>query len=76
METTLKFKTSINCGSCVAKVTPRLNEADFIESWDVDTKNPDKILTVHLNPTSPDASSSAVEALIKGAGFNIKWLMY
>ncbi len=72
METVLKFKTSINCGSCVAKVTPRLNDADFIESWEVDTKNPDKILTVHLNTENPDASSDAVQALIKGTGFSIE----
>ncbi len=69
--TTLKFKTSLNCGSCVAKVTPRLNDADFIENWEVDTKNPDKILTVHLSATHPE-SSDAVQALIKGAGFSIE----
>lgn len=43
---TLKFKTSINCGSCVAKVTPILNENEQIVNWAVDTENTDKILTV------------------------------
>ena len=43
---TLKFKTSINCSSCVAKVTPVLNDNESIKKWDVDTTNPDKILSI------------------------------
>lgn len=43
---TLKFKTTINCGACVAKVTPVLNEQENISSWSVDTENPEKVLTV------------------------------
>ena len=42
----LKFKTTINCGSCVAKVTPVLNEQEHIRKWEVDTNNLEKILTV------------------------------
>ena len=44
---TLKFKTTINCGSCIAKVKPVLDNQEDISKWDVDTENPDKILTVH-----------------------------
>ena len=44
---TIRFKTNINCGSCVEKVTPVLNEDQNIEKWEVDTTNPDKILTIH-----------------------------
>lgn len=43
---TLKFKTTINCGACVAKVTPILNEQENLKNWSVDTENADKILTV------------------------------
>lgn len=43
---TLKFKTNINCDACVAKVTPALNGNSSVEKWEVDTKNPEKILTV------------------------------
>lgn len=43
---TLKFKTTINCGACVAKVTPVLNDQENVKNWSVDTENPDKILTV------------------------------
>jgi copper chaperone len=42
----MKFKTSIHCASCVAKVTPVLEGIPEIEKWEVDTENPDKILTV------------------------------
>jgi copper chaperone len=42
----LKFKTNINCGSCIAKVTPALNESVGEGAWDVNTNHPDKILTV------------------------------
>jgi copper chaperone len=45
----VQFKTTINCGSCIQKVTPVLNQIDTIESWKVDTANPDKILTVEAD---------------------------
>ena len=44
---TLKFKTNINCGGCIATVTPVLNGLKDIQHWEVDTANPDKILTVN-----------------------------
>lgn len=43
---TLQFKTNINCDACVAKVTPVLNGNSTIQKWEVDTKNPNKILIV------------------------------
>lgn len=43
---TLKFKTSINCASCVAKVSPVLDAQNHISKWEVDTAHPDKILRV------------------------------
>ena len=62
---TLKFKTNINCGSCIKAVTPILNGEKAIQTWAVDTANPDKILTV-----STDLSVAEVAALIDKAGFN------
>lgn len=50
---TLKFKTTINCGGCVATVTPYLNQIKGIEKWDVDTSNPQKILTVETSGLEP-----------------------
>ena len=45
----LKFKTNIKCGGCIATVTPFLNNLSEITKWEVDTVNPDKILTVEGN---------------------------
>jgi copper chaperone len=43
---TLKFKTNIKCGGCIAAVTPSLNALKNIKHWEVDTNNPNKILTI------------------------------
>jgi len=46
---TLKFKTTINCGGCIASVTPGMNALQGIEKWSVDISDPNKILTVETN---------------------------
>lgn len=61
---TLKFKTNINCGGCIKAVTPTLNGEKAIQTWQVDTANPDKILTVDT-----DLSAEQVRALVENAGF-------
>lgn len=43
---TLKFKTTIKCSGCIAKVTPHLNEVVGEGKWEVDINNPAKILTI------------------------------
>jgi copper chaperone len=42
----LKFKTNIKCGGCIAAVTPSMDGLAGVEKWEVDTANPDKVLTV------------------------------
>ena len=44
--TTIKFKTDIKCGGCIAKVTPSLNNVAGENNWQVDVNNPSKILSV------------------------------
>lgn len=63
----LKFKTSIKCTGCLDKVTPELNNTKGIENWEVDLKNPDKILTVKTNT----ATESDVVKAVKKVGFEI-----
>lgn len=58
---TLKFKTTINCGGCVKAVTPHLNQVESIESWQVDTLNPDKILEVQSKTGNQQLVIEAVE---------------
>ena len=67
---TLKFKTTINCGGCVATVTPHLNQIKGIEKWSVDTTNPQKILTVEASGLEPEI---IVEKL-KEAGYKAELL--
>ncbi|WP_298363660.1 hypothetical protein [uncultured Lutibacter sp.] len=65
---TVKFKTNINCGNCIKTVTPFLNELDNIDTWKVDTDNPDKILEVVLD----DNNDKIVIEVVKKAGFIIE----
>ncbi|MDF0716581.1 heavy-metal-associated domain-containing protein [Muricauda sp. 334s03] len=62
---TIKFKTNINCGGCISKVTPFLNKQEGVESWEVDTTNADKILTIE----SDGASEEDVKATLQKVGF-------
>lgn len=64
---TLKFKTNINCGGCIATVTPALNELKDIQHWEVDTANPDKVLTVQ---TGKGLSSEQIIGALKEKGYN------
>jgi len=64
---TVQFKTNINCGGCVAKVTPKLNETKGIITWKVDTDNPDKVLTVETD----NLPREAIIEIVKKAGFSI-----
>jgi copper chaperone len=65
---TLQFKTNINCGGCVAKVTPFLNQLENVDTWKVDTANPEKILTV----TGEDLTCELIETAVQQAGFEAK----
>lgn len=61
------FKTNINCGSCVANVTPFLEKAQSIDDWQVDTRNKDKILTVK----GSNVNVAEVTQLVTEAGYSI-----
>lgn len=62
------YKTNINCGGCVARVTPALDSAAGIQAWQVDTANPDKLLTVETDTLV----SADVMELVRQAGFQIE----
>lgn len=65
---TLKFKTNINCGGCIAKVTPFLNGAKGIGNWEVNTDNRNKVLTV----VSDGITENEVIDVVQKAGFKIE----
>lgn len=62
---TYKFKTTINCGSCVKAVTPHLNKLEGVEEWNVDTNNPDKVLEVK----SGSLNAQQIKSTVEKAGF-------
>lgn len=66
----VRFKTTIQCNSCLSKVTPKLNEFLEEQSWSVDLESDDRILTVNDDNVSVDAVVSAV----KSVGFQIEEL--
>ena len=66
---TLKFKTNINCGSCIRSVTGFITEVKGIDHWEVDTENPDKILTVQGK-----AKAEEIVEAVEDAGFDIQIL--
>lgn len=51
---TYQFKSNINCGNCVSKVSLKLDNNPEIHAWNVDTNNPDKILTVETETLDED----------------------
>ncbi len=67
MTTTLKFRTNLNCNSCVTAVKPLLDNEPSITSWDVDIAASEKTLTVHGN----GVSSEKVRDAVAKAGFKV-----
>ena len=66
-----QFKTNINCGGCVAKVTHKLNENPDIKEWKVDTNNPAKILTVKTE----NLKEEEIKSIVAKAGFSAESLV-
>lgn len=62
------YKSNINCASCVAKVTPVLNELDLVKAWQVDTSSTDKLLTIE----SEEEVTDQVKAALRKVGFKIE----
>lgn len=59
------FKTNINCSGCVANITPHLNANSEIKHWEVDTQNPNKILTVETDSLSDEK----IKEIVTKAGY-------
>ena len=53
---TFKFKTNLKCNNCVAKVKSQLDITDEIQSWSIDLKSPDRILTIKAKDEKAVAS--------------------
>ena len=65
--TTLKFKTNITSSTAVWNVSTAIDKMDSIVNWEVETANPEKILTVR----GESISAARVVGVVKRAGFQI-----
>ncbi len=63
-----QFKTNINCSSCVKSVKFFLDSQTKIESWKVDTNDPDKVLIA----SGGDLKAEDVIQVVESAGFQIE----
>jgi copper chaperone len=68
---TLKFKTNVKCGGCVATVTPHLNQVKGIISWNVDTTDPMKIMTIETE----GISAEEITSVMKTAGYQAELIL-
>lgn len=64
----IKFKTNLKCDGCISKVTPVLNNNSEIESWDVDLKSADKMLTV----VGENINEATLVEAIEKTGFKLE----
>ncbi len=68
---TLKFKTNVKCGGCIATVTPYLNQVKGIVRWNVDTTDPLKIMTVETE----GISAEEITSVMKTAGYQAELIL-
>jgi copper chaperone len=64
---TTKFKTTLKCDGCKAKVTPFLNKVSDISKWEIDLDNPNRLLTVE-----GDFDENEVIKAVTTAGYKIE----
>lgn len=63
---TLKFKTNIKCGGCIAAVKPNLDKVAGAENWFVDTAVPEKLLTITADQT---VTAASIMEAVQQAGY-------
>ena len=66
----IQLKSNIMCSSCIAKVTPVLNETFGETNWKVDLKDPKRMLTV----SSDIATENDVIKAVEKAGYKAEEL--
>jgi copper chaperone len=67
----LKFKTNINCSGYITTVTPALNELKEIQQWEVDTADPNKILTIKADD---NLTAAQIVDVLKQKGYKAEKL--
>lgn len=63
-----RYRTSIMCNGCIAKVKPILDSAEGVASWSVNLDTPERILSI-----LPDGVvEEELLAQLRGAGFTVE----
>lgn len=70
MTAQMKFRTNLNCQSCVAAVKPLLAREPRIAEWVVDTAAKEKWLTVRGESLEP----AVIQRLVREAGFEAEFV--
>lgn len=65
---TIHFKSNIKCSACVEKVKPVLDKHAEISNWEVDLKDPERILTIESENLDIDHLKKEIEE----AGYKIE----
>ncbi|MEM8899505.1 MAG: heavy-metal-associated domain-containing protein [Bacteroidota bacterium] len=65
---TYKYSSNINCGGCVASVSPVLDDFPAVQSWKVDIQHKQKILTIE----GEQLDEKALKKKLAEIGFEIK----
>lgn len=65
--TTVRVKTDLRCGACVASIRPLFDAEPGVRSWTADVSTPDKLLTVEGN----DISVKRVGELLNAKGYHV-----
>ncbi len=65
---TFEFKTNINCGGCLEKITPFMAKFPPQTTWHANTDHKDKILTIE----SDTLTEAQIMAVVREAGFSIE----
>ena len=71
---TMKFKTTLNCGGCVKKVTPHLDAITQVEEWNVDLDNVNKVLKVKTASDHADEVAGLVQQALQKEGYEAELL--
>ncbi|GGZ35527.1 hypothetical protein GCM10007049_31190 [Echinicola pacifica] len=56
-----KFKTNLKCGACINAVKPELEKLD-IDSWEVDLKDPERVLSLQGAATAEEVKGALAKA--------------
>lgn len=62
------YQTNINCQNCIRAVRGFIEDVPNIDTWEVDTTNPDKILTV----TGENIDWELLKEAVIDAGYDIR----